>query len=110
MPAPAMAATLEQADEAFEVGVGISVRMVHRVTYAGLRREMDHDRKWLRRKQRFHPGAVDEIELDEFEIAVIAQKRETILLEARIVVVVDTVDAGDALPLLQQPLRHMKSD
>ena len=49
MPAP-----FQHIDEAFEIGVDIGVRMIDRMTHAGLRREMHHLGKAVCGKQTLH--------------------------------------------------------
>ena len=65
MPAAIVAAAFEHVDEAFEIGVDVSVRMVGRITHAGLRREMDHDRETMLLKQGLRRRAVRQVELRE---------------------------------------------
>ena len=54
MAASMMPATFQHIDEALEIGVDIGMRMIDRITHAGLRREMHHPGKAVFGEQAFH--------------------------------------------------------
>ena len=54
MFAAVVPAALQHVDEALDIGVDIGVRMVDRITHAGLSREVDHHLKPVLREQRCH--------------------------------------------------------
>ena len=62
------------------------------------------------REQLSHRGAVSDVGADEFETFELPQNLQPGMLQRRIVVVVEVVDAGHVLAALQQPLRHVKAD
>src|SRR5688572_4563812 len=105
-----VAAAFEDVDEAVEVGVHIVMRMLDRMTHAGLGREMHHNGKFFRRKQRGRRSAVGEIELDETKPLVARELLEARLLERRIVIRRKTVDADDRAAVREQSARHMKAN
>ena len=105
-----MPAAFQNVEEAGEVGIRIGVRIDQRVAHAGLRGEMHDVGKAMLGEQRRHAGAVGEIELDEAEAAILRELVEARLLERRIVVGVEIVEADDGAAIRQQPARHMKAD
>jgi hypothetical protein len=105
-----MAAALQDIDEALQIGIHVVVRMPKRMAHAGLGREMHHHREFFRRKQRGDRGAVGEIELDETKPFVTFKLLESRLLERRIVIRRQAVEADNRVPSREQPARHMRAD
>ena len=73
MTAAVVPAALQNIDEAFEVGIDIGVRMVDRMTHAGLGREVDYDLETVLREQRRHCRTIGKVGLHETESRVLAQ-------------------------------------
>ena len=105
-----MPATLEHIEEASEVGIGIGIRIDQRMTHAGLRGEVHDGRKAMRGKQFRHGLAIANIHLREFEIGERFELRDAGLLQTRIVVGVEVVDAHHVVPVRQQAPRNMHAD
>ena len=84
--------------------------MIDRVAHARLRGEMNHMCKPVPLEQREQRFTIGEIDLLEFEPVVVLQDGEPRVLQGRIVVGVQIVEADDGAPLLQQPLGDMKAD
>lgn len=97
-----VAAALKDVNEADEVGIHVGVRMIERVPDAGLGREVDDALRALAGEVIGHRRAVSDVELDEAEPHLFAQGLEPILFEARVVVVVQIVDAEDPIASAEQ--------
>src|SRR5262249_17321265 len=97
-------------DEALQIGVDIGVRALQRMTHAGLRREMNDERKAELREHRPDRFPVDKIQSDKGETAHALQDLEPRLLEPRIVVVVQIVEADHSAAGRQEALCDVKSD
>ncbi len=107
MAACRLAAAFEHIEEADQIGVDVGVRIDQRIANAGLGGEMHDVGKPVRREQRGHRVAVCEIGLLEAKLRERRKLREPRLLQSRIVVGVEVVEADNTAPLLQQPLaRH----
>ena len=78
---PVMAAALEDVQEAGDVGIDISVRVVERVADAGLRGEMHDALRLLRGEGRLDRRPVAEIGLDEAEAVAPLEPLEARLLQ-----------------------------
>src|ERR1700731_4821269 len=97
-------------EEAGEVCVRVGVRIDQRVAHARLGGEMDHVLEAVLREQLRHPGAVGEVELDEMEGRIFAKLVEPRLLERRVIIGVEVVEAYDRAAGSQQPARHVEAD
>lgn len=86
------------------------MRVLQGVAHAGLGGEMHHDLEAIALEQRLHPGTIGEIELQEGETMVLLEQIEPCMLERRVVILVQIVDADDRLPCPQQILRQMEAD
>ena len=103
-----VAAAFEDVQEADDVAVDVDVRILDRIAHAGLRREVDDAAEFLGRKQRLHAAAIGQVELYEAEIPLPLQYLEARGLEARIVVVVEIVEADDLIAAREQSLATRK--
>ena len=110
MAARRLAAALEHIEEAGEIGVGISMRIDERVTYARLRGEMDHGGKPLRGKQRGDARAISNVALLETKRGKRGKLFKARALQGRIVIAVEIVEPDDGPALLQQPACHVVAD
>ena len=99
----AVAAAFEHAAEADQVRVDVGLRVVDRVAHAGLGGEMDHGLEALAAEKRLHRPGVGDVRFDELESRFARRARKPRLLQSHIVVVVQIVEAGDALAALKQP-------
>src|SRR5437879_6122038 len=98
MLATVMAAAFQHVNEALEVGVNISVRVLKRIADACLGCEMNDNRKTVLRKQRLHYRAIGQIELHKAEPGLALQNVEASLLQPGVVVIVDAVEADNFAP------------
>ncbi len=107
---PGAAAFLEQVQGAREVGVGVGVRVLDRVAHAGLGGEMDDVAEAVGVEQPRQRRAVGEVDSLEGEAGVPAQLVEPGLLQGRVVVGAEVVDADDGDARAQQPLGQVEAD
>jgi hypothetical protein len=63
MPTLGVPASFQDVDEALEIGIGVGMRVLQRVPYAGLSCEMDHAGKAMLLKQRLDTGTISQVEL-----------------------------------------------
>src|SRR5690242_2212780 len=110
MRAAIMAAAFQNVEESLDIRFRIGVRMIERVANTGLRGEVDHLCEAMPLEQRFRRGAVREIELLESEFRLVLQKTEARLLQGRIIIVVDAIDADHGAALRQQAPCDVKAD
>ncbi len=110
MTASVVPASLQHIEKAFEIGVGIGMRMIDRIAHPGLRGEMDHLFKPMLRKQRTDGRPIRQIRLHETETRFRPEQIETGLLECRIVIIIHVVKTDDVTAFGQQLTRHMKAD
>ncbi len=80
------------------------------MAHARLRAEMDHLGKTAIREQCGHAAAVRQVKLVKLKFVVAREFRETSLLELRIVIGVEIIDADDVAPVLDQAPRNVKAD
>jgi len=78
--------------------------------HARLRGKMDDVGKPMCREKCRSRGSVGEVQPDELKILRLGQLRETRLLELRIIVVGNAVDADDVATSVEQAARDMKTD
>ena len=102
-------AGLEEGDEAGDVGVHVRRRVLHGVAHAGLRRQVEHVREGHDVEELGQEAAVVDVALHD-EHAVGAQQRAAGLLEGRVVVVVEVVDAHHAVAALAERQRAVRAD
>jgi hypothetical protein len=110
MPASRVPATLEHIEEACEVGVDIGMRIDQRMTHAGLRSEMHDIGKAMRSEQLRHGPAVGNIDLLELEIGPCLELRDSGLLETRVVIGTEAIEADHVVSVRQQPPRNVHAD
>src|ERR1043166_4048702 len=110
MPASAMAAAFEHVEKTGEIGVQVGVGIDERMAHAGLSGKV-HDRgKTMGGEQRRHAGTIRQIELRETKARETRELRKPRLLEFRIVIGVEIVDADDRVPVFAQAARNMKAN
>ncbi len=110
MPALRVPATFEHVEEAREVGVDIGMWIDQRVTYAGLRSQMHDIGKAMGSEQFRHGPPVGNIDLVELEIGECLEFRDPGLLETRIVIGIEVVDAHHVVSVRQQAPRDVHAD
>ncbi|MOA09662.1 hypothetical protein D3C78_1295120 [compost metagenome] len=101
---------LEDVEVAGQVGLGVDLRVVHRVANPGLRRQMDDALEVVLLEQCKQPVPVDNVQLVEAEIRQPAQLGQACLLEFDAVVVVEVVDADYLVSLGTQPAGGVEAD
>ncbi len=85
------------------------MRVRERVAHAGLRRQVDDARERVPREQRLHRGAVGEFDPLERE-ARMRKPLQPRLLQPRVVVIIQVVDADHRLAARQQALSQVIAD
>ena len=105
-----MAAAFEHVQEARDIGVDISVRMVERVADAGLRGEMNDALGLLRGEDRLDHLLLGEVGLDEMESVAALEPREARLFERDIVIGAHIVEPDDLVAAVEQPGRRVEAD
>ena len=93
-----VAATFEHVERASDIAVDVGLRILERVTHAGLRGEVDDAREFFAREQRFHAALVGEVHLHEAELRFALEDGEPRALEVRVVVVVEVVEPTTSSP------------
>jgi hypothetical protein len=105
-----VAAAFEHMQEAPDIGVDISVRMLQRIAHAGLRGEMDDALRLLLGEDRAHDFLVGEVGLDEMKSVAPRQPREARLFERDIIIGAHIVEPNDLIAAIEQPGRRVKTD
>src|SRR6478752_1820356 len=103
-----MSAALEHRQEAPDIGIDISLRMMERVADAGLRGEMDDALGLLIGKDSFHHLPVGKVSLDEMESVAAFEPREPRLFQRDIIIGTHIVEADHLIPAIEQPGRRME--
>ena len=93
MAAAVVAAAFQDVEEADEIGVHIGMRVDQRMPDAGLRGEMDHERKAMLGEQGRGGGAIRQIQPHEFEILGARELLQPRFLQRRIVIRREVIDA-----------------
>src|SRR5690349_15024030 len=106
----ATTAALEYVEKSGKIGVHINVRVLQRITNAGLRGQMHHWAELALRKNGLNRGSFGEIDLVEGKVVEFAQNRQPRLLQRRIVIIIDTVDADHRATGFKKPAGKSKSD
>ncbi|RLN13157.1 hypothetical protein C2845_PM09G05200 [Panicum miliaceum] len=101
-------AGLEEGDEPRDVGVHVRGRVLHGVAHPSLRGEVEHVGEGHDVEELGQEAAVVDVALHD-EHAVGAQQRAAGLLERRVVVGVEVVDADDAVAALAQGQRAVRA-
>ncbi len=97
-----VAAAFEDVHEADQVAVHVGVRILDRVAHAGLGGKVDDAIEFLVGEQLLDARTVGDVELDEAEVGMRLQLRQTCFLERDFVVVVEVVDADHFVAARQQ--------
>src|SRR5438270_12117958 len=105
-----MAASLEDVQEAGDVALGVRVRVRERVADARLRGKMNDALRLVTREQLLDRGTIGDVAAHELETLELAKDIQPGMLQRRIVVVVEVVDAGDVFAPLEQSFRYMEAD
>ena len=88
-----MTASFENVHEALKVGINVSMRVRQRITNTSLCGEVNDGRKLSLRKELLNGFAVGNIEMVEIEPAAFRQPVQSRLLELRVVIGSEIVDA-----------------
>ena len=110
MSRAAAATALEDVEKTRQIGVQIGMRVLQRIAHACLRGEVNHAGKSSAAEQPFSCRTVGEIEALKGEPGALLQLRQPCLLQGRIIVGIDAVDADDGPAGLEQPARQAKPD
>src|SRR5258708_17587328 len=110
MPASCVPATFEHVEEACKVGVEIGIRIDQRMTHASLRSEMHDIGEAMCGEQFGHRPAVGNIDLFALEVGECLELRDPGLLETRIVIGIEIVDAYHVVSVRQQAPRNVHAD
>ena len=110
MTALIVPASFQDIGEAFEIGIDIGMGVIDRMAHPGLRRKVHDHLKAMPRKQRSHRRTIREIGLHEGEVRMPAQDLQPGLLQRRIVIGVEAVEADDVAALSQQLARDVEAD
>src|SRR5579862_1471090 len=110
MPALPVAAAFEDIGEADQVCIDVGIRIDGRMGDAGLRGKMQHVAEVLPGKQRGHRAAVREIALMEMERRAVLELGQPRLLQARVVIGVEVVEAMNGPTVGKEPARQMKAN
>src|ERR1700730_12240892 len=103
-------ASFQHIEKAVEIGVGVSVGVLDRIAHAGLGREVHHESKTMFRKQCCDRRTIREIGRHETELRMPSQDVQSRLLQGRIIVTVEIIEADNGAALGQQPAGDMKAD
>ncbi len=103
-------AALQHVHEADHVAVDVGVRILDRVPHSGLCREVDHLLESTGGEQRVHPCPIGDVELAEREAGTPGQARQTRVLQRRVVIVVQVVDADHLVAPLEQRDGDVRTD
>jgi len=98
---PGVPAALEDVKEADEVGVDVRVGVLDRVADSGLGGEVDDDAEAVRGEEGLHLAAIGKVDADKDEAVLLFKPLESGLLEGRVVVVVEVVEADDLTTLAE---------
>src|SRR3954447_6425053 len=93
MPDAVMAATLQNIQEADDIGLGIGVRIFEAVPNAGLGGEVDNAFGPDGPENLLHRRAIRNVSLDEFEFFMRHEPSEAVLLQPHIVIGVQVIDS-----------------
>ncbi len=105
-----VAAAFQHVQRAGQVAVGVGVRILDRVAHARLRREVHDAPDAPIREQRIHRLAVREVDPLEPELFLRPQPREPRLLERRVVVRIEVVEADHLVAAREQLPGHVVAD
>src|SRR5690349_19037179 len=110
MRRPLLVSRLQQVDETNDVALYIEMRVLQRISHAGLGRKVNDCSEFVPGKQKFHGAQVGNIHLDELESRLGLESLKPRLFPPFVIELIQVVDADDLPPLFQQPSRYVKPD
>jgi hypothetical protein len=105
-----MAAAFENIEKTGEIGIDISVRILQRITNAGLGGQMHNRPELSLGKNALDRVPLSEIDLVESKFLKFAQDRQARLLERRIIIIVDAVHADHRAASCKKMAGKSKAD
>ncbi|MNM63128.1 hypothetical protein D3C81_744860 [compost metagenome] len=103
-----MTAAFEDVQKTAQIAVEVGPGIVQRVTHPGLGREVDHYFGLFTGKQVFNGRGIGQVNRCELEMAdLLLHPTHAIVLELRVVVVVEIIQADHLMPVAQQPQHTM---
>ena len=106
----ALAAALDDVQEAGDVALHVQMRVLGGIADAGLGGKVHDPGEAFAAEQGLHGLAVRKLDLLEAEVRIALQQLQARELQPRIVVGVEVVEAGHVLAALQQRARGVKAD
>ena len=106
----AVSTAFENVSESDQIGIDIGLGIGDRISYPCLRRQMHYGVELLFLKKLRHGFPIDDIELLEFEMAMVLYALEARFLQPDIVIVIHIIDATHRIAPLQQPERERGTD
>src|ERR1700749_3059186 len=103
-------ASLQNVDKTLEVGVGVSMRMIDRVTHSRLCGEVNHRCKTMLGKQLRDRRTIRQVGLNKMEPTILAQDIEPRPLQCGVIISVETVQTDNGTALRQQLTGNVKAD
>src|SRR6201996_8425944 len=110
MAASVVPASFQNVDKTLEVGVGVSMGMIDRVTHSSLCGEVNHRCKTMLSEQLRDRGTIRQISPNEIEMRILAQEIKPRLLQCGIIIIVETVQTENGMALRQQLTGNVKAD
>ena len=105
-----VAARLEDVEEADQVAVRVGMRVLQRVADAGLCCEVQHALRAQLGEQPARGIGIRDVGLDEAEALVRRELRQAGVLQARVVIIVQVVDADHRMAFGQEPAGAMHAN
>jgi hypothetical protein len=103
-------AALQNIQEADQVAVHVSMRVLYRVAYAHLGRKMNNNLRLYFFEQFLHPHSVCQIQQKESEFPMRFEKGEPVFFELHVIIGIQVVHACDIVAFLQKSLGQVKPD
>lgn len=110
MPDAAVAAPFQNIQMADQITFRVDHRILQRITYPSLRRQMNNAVKPLGGEQRLHRLGFGNIHLDEVKIRQRLQPRQARLFQGYLIVAVEVINPDHGMPGGAQRLGHIKTD
>jgi len=107
---PVLPASLQHVANAHQVALQVGPGVLQRVAHPGLRGQVDHALRPVAGKQRVQARGIGNVAFGEGKARVGAELCQPGMLQARVVVRVEVVDADDLIAALQQLLGHVHAD
>src|SRR5207247_2539109 len=105
-----MSAALENIEEADDVAIRVGVRIGKRVTHASLCCQVDYFINPLSREKSEHDVTFSQIDPAEREVRLACQAIQSCLLQSRIVIGVEVVNANNCVAAIKETMRDVRSD